>query len=118
VGGWRRAGIRALGAHDASMGGLGRKRGWPEVGFPRRPRWQRGGARWRGASRQGRRPSTGLIATAGGGEAVGVVGRGEGRASMATGAYGRGGDRRRPDSGEGLALGWGHRASAWSGEAF
>jgi hypothetical protein len=58
------------------MGGLGRKRGWPEVGFPRRPRRRRGGARQRGASRRGRWPSTGLVAIAGGGEAVGVVGLG------------------------------------------
>jgi hypothetical protein len=38
-----------------------------------------GGARWRGASRRGGWPSSSLIATAGGGEGVGVVGlRGEG----------------------------------------
>jgi hypothetical protein len=58
------------------MSGLGRKRGWPEVGFPRRPRRRRGGARRRGASRRGRWPSSGPIAAAGGGEAVGVVGLG------------------------------------------
>jgi hypothetical protein len=57
-----------------SSGGLGRKRRWPEVGFPRRPRRRRGGARRRGTSRRGGRPSSGLIATAGGGEAIGVVG--------------------------------------------
>jgi hypothetical protein len=43
--------------------------------------------------------------------------RGRGRGSMATGAYRRGGERRRLGSGEGLTSGWGHRASAWSGEA-
>jgi hypothetical protein len=57
-----------------SRGGLGRKRGWPEVGFPRRPRRRRGGARRRGASRRGRWPSSGLLATAGGDGAIGVVG--------------------------------------------
>jgi hypothetical protein len=50
------------------MGGLGRKRGWPEVSFPRWPRQQR-----RGARRRGGRSSPGIIATAGRGEAVGVV---------------------------------------------
>jgi hypothetical protein len=80
--GWRRAGLRAPRAHGASVGGLGRKRGWPEVGFPRRPRRRRGGARRRGASRRGRQPSSGLIAAAGGGEAVGVVGLGGERAEV------------------------------------
>jgi hypothetical protein len=99
VRGWRRAGLRAPGAHGASMGGLGRKRGWPEVGFPRRPRRRRGGAHRRGASRRGRRPSLGLIAAARGGEAVGMVGLGGERAEVEarqrqelTGEEGNGGE--------------------------
>jgi hypothetical protein len=72
--GWRRAVLRAPGAHSASMGGLGRKRGLPKVGFPRRPRRRRRGAHRRGASRRGGWPSLGLIAVAGGGEASGMVG--------------------------------------------
>jgi hypothetical protein len=44
--------------------------------------------------------------------------RGGGRGSTAIGAYRRGGDRRQPGSGEGLASGWGRRASVWNGEAF
>jgi hypothetical protein len=46
------------------------------VGFPRWLRRPRGGAHRRGASRRGRQPSSGPRATAGGGEAVGVVGLG------------------------------------------
>jgi hypothetical protein len=73
-GGWRRTGPRASGAQGASRGGLGRKRGWSEVGFPRWPRRRRGGAHRRGASRRGRRPSSGLLAAAGGEGATKVVG--------------------------------------------
>jgi hypothetical protein len=72
-GGWRRTGLRAPGAHDASMGELGRKRGWLDVRFPRRPRRRRRGACRRGASRRGGWPSSGLIAAARGGEAIGMV---------------------------------------------
>jgi hypothetical protein len=43
--------------------------------------------------------------------------RGGGKGSTATGSHRRRVERRRPGSGEGLALGWGHRASAWCGEA-
>jgi hypothetical protein len=42
--------------------------------------------------------------------------RGGGRGLTATGAHRRGGKRRRLGSGEGLASGWGCRASVWSGE--
>jgi hypothetical protein len=38
--------------------------------------------------------------------------KGEGRGSTVIGAHRRRGERRRPDSGEGLASGWGRRASA------
>jgi hypothetical protein len=44
------------------------------VGFPQRPRRRRGGARRRGVSRRGRRPSSGLVAAAGAEKATGVVG--------------------------------------------
>jgi hypothetical protein len=44
------------------------------VGFPRRPRRRRGGAHRRGASQRGGWPSSGLLAVARGGEAIGVVG--------------------------------------------
>jgi hypothetical protein len=43
--------------------------------------------------------------------------RGGGKGSTATGSHRRRVERRRPGSGEGLASGWGHRASAWCGEA-
>jgi hypothetical protein len=43
--------------------------------------------------------------------------RGGGRGSTVTGAHRRGGECRRPGSGEELASGWGRRALAWSGEA-
>jgi hypothetical protein len=66
--GWSRSGLRAPGAHGASMGGFRRKRGWSEVWFPRWPR-----RRWRGARRRGGGPSSGLTAAARRGEAVGVV---------------------------------------------
>jgi hypothetical protein len=84
----------------ACPGGLGRKRGWPEVGFPRRPRRRRGGARRRGASRRGRRPSSGLLAAAGGEGATGVAGLnregaegGVRRQQELTGEEGNDGDR-------------------------
>jgi hypothetical protein len=44
------------------------------VGFPQRLRRRRGGARRQGASQRGGRPSSGLLAAAGEGEAIGVVG--------------------------------------------
>jgi hypothetical protein len=61
---------------------------------------RRGGARRRGASRRGGRPSSGLLAAGGGGEAIGVVGLdGEGaevgvrRRQELTGEEGNDGDR-------------------------
>jgi hypothetical protein len=43
--------------------------------------------------------------------------RGGGKGSTATGSHRRRVERRRQGSGEGLASGWGRRASAWCGEA-
>jgi hypothetical protein len=43
--------------------------------------------------------------------------RGGGKDSTAIGSHRRRVERRRPGSGEGLASGWGRRASAWRGEA-
>jgi hypothetical protein len=43
--------------------------------------------------------------------------RGGGKGSTATGSHRRRVEQRRPGSGEGLASGWGRRASAWCGEA-
>jgi hypothetical protein len=93
-GGWRRTGPRASGAQGASRGGLGSKSGWPEVGFPRRPR------RWRGASQRGRQTSSGLLAAAGGEGATRVAGLdregaegGVRRRQELTGEEGNDGDR-------------------------
>jgi hypothetical protein len=108
---WRRSGQRALETQGTPSGGLGKGRGWPEVGFPRRPRrrrrrsssakgflarravklWSNSCSRRRGSywgGRIGRR-------------------RGGGMGSTATGAYRREGERRRGGSGGSPATGSG-----------
>jgi hypothetical protein len=71
--GWRRTGPRASGAQGAPSGGLGKGKGRPEVGFPRRTE----AAAERSSTARGfpaRRPSSGPVAVARGEKATGVVG--------------------------------------------